>query len=260
MLRTILPLIPPHKSYVEPFCGGAAVFFSKELAYVNTINDTNEALINFYRQAKINPKALIKELNATPYSRRVHKIATEIYNNERKATPLKKAWAFFVANNQGFSGQINAGWGMAVTSKFKGQSVLNLSFRNKIITLKNILHKLANCQIECKDALLLIQQYDYPEAFMFIDPPYPDTHQGHYEGYSMADFERLLDILPTLKCKWMLTSYPYKELDERCAQHGWRQMKFSKTLSAKKVKIGETKTKKIECITLNYTPPQGNLF
>ena len=48
MLKHILPLIPPHRIYIEPFCGGAAVFFAKQPAQLSIINDTNKEIVNFY--------------------------------------------------------------------------------------------------------------------------------------------------------------------------------------------------------------------
>ena len=53
MLSHILPLIPKHKCYVEPFCGGAAVFFAKDKSSNEILNDNNNNLINFYRILKI---------------------------------------------------------------------------------------------------------------------------------------------------------------------------------------------------------------
>jgi site-specific DNA-adenine methylase len=44
----ILGMIPEHHVYCEPFCGGAAIFFSKEPSGVEIINDTNGEIINFY--------------------------------------------------------------------------------------------------------------------------------------------------------------------------------------------------------------------
>lgn len=48
LVATILPLIPDHVTYVEPFLGGGAVFWTKPKSEVEVINDTNRELINFY--------------------------------------------------------------------------------------------------------------------------------------------------------------------------------------------------------------------
>ncbi len=47
MLKYILPLIPLHKTYLEPFAGGLAVFLAKERARVEVINDLNREIANF---------------------------------------------------------------------------------------------------------------------------------------------------------------------------------------------------------------------
>ena len=58
LAATILKLIPEHTSYVEPFIGGAAVFFAKEPSESEVINDTNGELINFYEVLKRDFSAL----------------------------------------------------------------------------------------------------------------------------------------------------------------------------------------------------------
>ena len=58
MLQHILPLIPEHKIYTETFFGGGAVFFAKEKADSEIINDTNASVINFYKVCKTNFDAL----------------------------------------------------------------------------------------------------------------------------------------------------------------------------------------------------------
>ncbi len=48
MAKYILPNIPKHKTYIETFAGGAAVFWLKEKSHLEILNDTNGELINFY--------------------------------------------------------------------------------------------------------------------------------------------------------------------------------------------------------------------
>jgi DNA adenine methylase len=62
LLDDILPLFPDNfDTYHEPFFGGGAVFFELEPERA-TINDRNSRLINFYRQIRDNPEALIETL------------------------------------------------------------------------------------------------------------------------------------------------------------------------------------------------------
>ncbi len=49
LAKHLLPLFPAHGCYVEPFAGGAALFFMKEPSKVEVPNDINGELINLYR-------------------------------------------------------------------------------------------------------------------------------------------------------------------------------------------------------------------
>jgi len=49
LLKYLLPLIPQHKLYCEPFFGGGAVFFAKPKSDVEVINDINGEVINFLK-------------------------------------------------------------------------------------------------------------------------------------------------------------------------------------------------------------------
>jgi DNA adenine methylase len=65
MLQHILPLIPPHKLYCEPFFGGGAVYFAKMPSQIEVINDKNDFVINFYRCLKLRFDELKAEVEAS---------------------------------------------------------------------------------------------------------------------------------------------------------------------------------------------------
>lgn len=55
--RKIISLIPEHTCYIEPFCGGAQVFFHKEPSKVELLNDLNEDVFNFLRVCQMHRKS-----------------------------------------------------------------------------------------------------------------------------------------------------------------------------------------------------------
>jgi DNA adenine methylase len=73
LAATILKLIPEHKIYVEPFIGGAAIYFAKEPSACEVINDTNGELVNFYGVMKLDFPSLQKEIEINLLSRRQHR-------------------------------------------------------------------------------------------------------------------------------------------------------------------------------------------
>lgn len=57
-LKYILPLIPSHHCYCEPFAGGLAVFLAKEPSRLEVINDQNGVLVALYRNAQYHVEEL----------------------------------------------------------------------------------------------------------------------------------------------------------------------------------------------------------
>lgn len=253
LLTTILPMIPEHNLYCEPFCGGAAVFWGKEPSPVEVINDVNTEVINFYSvmQNKFEPLyALVQE---TLHSRKQHQDAEVIYKNPHLFTDVDRAWAFWVQCNQSFSSNICAGWGYAR----KKNSCEKKTHFNKERFKEVFRDRLKFVQIECTNALKVIASRDSEDTFFYVDPPYPNTCLGHYAGYKMSDFEELLTLLSSIKGKFLLSSYDYPELDKAVKKFKWHQFKKEMTITASKGEkgIGRTK-KKIEVFTSNFKLPQ----
>ena len=108
-------------------------------------------------------------------------------------------------------------------------------------------------QIENYDACRVIELYDTLDAFHYIDPPYIDSNQGHYDGYSREDFIRLLQCLSKIKGKFLLSSYPSDLLNLYSKEFGWYTKEFKKPLSAKKGVLGTKRDRyKTEVLTANY--------
>lgn len=245
MLRHILPVIPEHHLYVEAFCGGAAVYFAKEPAKVEVINDLNEELINFYFVVKNKFKALQILVKSTLHSRALHAQAWEVYCNPADHDRVKRAWAVWVLTTQGFSSQIGKSWGY---DRKKGSMAIKV--RNcKIRFTDELCERLEGTQVECKDAILVVKTYDTPETFHYLDPPYPNTDQAHYSGYTTADLERLLETLTKIKGKFLLSNYPQPIIDKFVKEHGWYQRQFKMPVAASKKAVRPTK---IEVLTANY--------
>src|SRR5438876_12233303 len=71
LARTLVPLIPAHTTYVEPFAGGAQVFFHKPRSDVEVLNDLDEEIVNFLRICQRHPQELARLLAWQPASRQI---------------------------------------------------------------------------------------------------------------------------------------------------------------------------------------------
>lgn len=214
--KRIIEKIPPHSLYCEPYCGGASVFFAKELATVNIINDYNKCLIIFYRTLVEQPKALLRKINVTLHSRDSYNHARYIYANPTLFDDVDISWAVWVLSKQGFSGQLDSGFCVCKTTRQMVTKVHN----GKDMT--DAIAKLDNATIENMSAIECIIRYDKENSVFFIDPPYVGTKLAHYsKDFSKNDLLVLLDTISSIKGKFILTMYPNKDLETYIRKNNW---------------------------------------
>ena len=88
------------------------------------------------------------------------------------------------------------------------------------------------------------------ECFHFVDPPYINSDCGHYEGlFNEMKLQVLLELLASIKGKFMLTMFPYKAVEDAAHKHGWYIHKILRTISASKA----GRRKQEEWIITNYS-------
>jgi len=246
LVQKILPLIPEHNLYCEPFVGGGAVFWSKTPSSVEVINDSNRELINFYEVCQNNFVELESMIRISLHSRSLHRDATVVYNNPHMFDKMKRAWAVSVLSSQSFSSMLDGSWGYDVKKNTTSKKIA--SKRNAFT--EDLAIRLQNVQIECTDALRIINSRDRAESFFYIDPPYFNSDCGHYDGYTKEDFELLLSLLSTINGKFLLSSYPSDVLKDYVKKNGWFQTEIQQRVSVNNRNGSEKK--KIEVFTANY--------
>jgi len=221
MLPNILPVIESirHTVYVEPFCGGATVLFNKPISnvtnyrhYREVINDTSDLLINFYRVAQERPDDLLLKINATLYSESDRKRSNDILGNSEKYDDLTLAWAYYVNICQSFSNVLNGGWSRNVYGHNNGAT-----WNNQKQRLHWYLDRLSSVYVSSQEALICIEQWDSPQTLFYLDPPYPNTSQGHYSGYTMDDWSALCELLDSIDGSYVLSNYP-QQIEPKSAQ------------------------------------------
>ncbi len=244
--KKILPLLNiPHTTFCEPYVGGGAVYWAKKPVPVEVINDHNGFVINFYKVLKSDFENLEHKIQQTLYSRESHTVAKMMYKTPHLFSDVQKAWAFWVLVSQGFSGLLGGAW------SFDRKSQKVRSFNNKKLRFtQDLATRLENTQIECKDALDVINSRDSKNTLFFIDPPYIGADQGHYIGFSEQEFEKLLRTLTTVQGKFLITAYDSELLDRYVKKCGWYQKRINKPITASNAK-GKRKWK-TEIFTMNY--------
>jgi len=127
----------------------------------------------------------------------------------------------------------------------------NQKLQNKIDHFtKRLVKRLQNCQLECSDALYIINSRDNENGFFYCDPPYFNSNMGHYDGYSKQDFENLLSLLAKIKGRFLLSAYSSNILTKYVKQHHWEECAIVQPLAVN----AKNRKKKLrtEMLVANY--------
>ena len=243
MVKDILPLIPKHHLYCEPFIGGGAIFFAKPPSKVEVINDLDGHVINFYRVAKLRYQELEDEIKASLHSRDLHAEAKAIYGKPvGDSGSVLAAWALWYLAITSFGREIGGSYSY---SRVKAVGPI---FNNKKESFTDaIMRRLSCVEIENRDALKVIKSRDAEGSFFYLDPPYVGANMGHYKGYTDEDYLELLTLLSNLKGRFLLSSFPSDILADFTAKNKWEQIGISKQNC-----MAPKNGKKTEVLTANY--------
>jgi hypothetical protein len=97
-LEWLLPLLPECHHYCEPFGGSAAVLLNRSPSPVETFNDIDGEIVNFFRVLRNNKNRLLRAITLTPFSREEFFIACSM--NGGKISNLERARRFFIRARQ----------------------------------------------------------------------------------------------------------------------------------------------------------------
>jgi DNA adenine methylase len=196
LLPAILPKIPPHVCYCEPFAGGLAVLLAKERSPVEVINDQNSDLIALYRSLQFHLPELIRQLDFLQSSRKNIKDFTE----QPGLTDLQRAARFFLRNRTSFGGGMTS----FAISKTRGGGAAFWRSKSTVL-LGEAHHRLDGVVVENLPYDRCLENYDSKDSFFFLDPPYVNAPTGAYEGWTQRDAARFRRRVDKLKGRWLVT-------------------------------------------------------
>ncbi len=241
-LKHILPLIPKHQAYIEPFFGGGSVFFAKPPSEVEIINDLDSRLGTLFRVVQHHPDAFLDELQYAINSRQ---ILTESYQ-QPGLTDVQRAARFYYILKTSFASCASGPPSFSVSAK---ESRPQRTSKRHIIDLVDQVHRrLDRVCVECQDFETLITRRDSADAFLYVDPPYYGYEACYQQRFSKDDHQRLAAVLAKVKGKWLL-SYGAHPAIKRLYK-GFRISTIDVTYSAA-AKTGKAK-KANELLIRNY--------
>lgn len=222
----IVSMLPPHEHYVEPYAGSLAVLLAKAPSPLETVNDLDRHLVNFWRVLREQPDRLERACALTPHSRHEYdealaRLATETDN-------LERARLVWVILHQGRGRRLDGheGWRHTVARTGLGaQNRVAAVIGNCLDRLGPAAERLRNVSLECMPALDLMAKYGaHPDVLLYVDPPYlgaarRGSHRYGHEMPSEAEHRELAEALHTCKAAVVLSGYPSPLYDE--LYRGW---------------------------------------
>lgn len=265
--------IVPHylegmQTYVETFGGMFWCYFNMDLSKFKNLtrvvyNDFNPLNYNLFRCVQ-NPSELLRAINDIPvqqkgvfptpldFGRRFKEFQTELFSSGLTINypDYELAAKYVYVVTQVFSGS-KPEKSSFIDLKGKHKSKY-LTFRDKLSNPNWVEHFNRITHVENLDFQQVIEKYDSPATYIYLDPPYWKT-ENYYSNHDFDrdDHERLAQVLRRAQSKFSLSYYDFELLHQWYPQDSfrWEKKQFAKAAAAKK---GVKQNLSEELLILNY--------
>jgi len=269
--QLIIPNIPKDiEMYIEVFGGQFWTFFKMNLEdYPNlktvVYNDFNPLNYNMYqciqdhqRLLEECEKFIVQEKDVFPTNpicrEQFNRFQSEIFDENFKVKPYdyEVAAKYIYVLTQVFSGA-NPSKSKFIDLKGKYHSKFT-SFKNKLKKpeWQKMFERID--LVENMDFQEVIEKYDSPNTYFYVDPPYYVVGEGSYysnHDFNRNDHERLAKVLNNVKGKFSLSYYDFEQLHFFFPDniYRWEKKEFAKAAAAKK---GTKQNMGEELLIMNY--------
>jgi len=192
----IVGMIPPHRIYVEPFAGGAAVYFKKGASPEEVLNDKDAEIafaFKFLRDMTEEDYKWLRKQNWVITEHQFKKLKSQAPSSDRE-----RFYRFYYLKKGSFG---------------RGGQTVNVGAiggRIGIDRLLGVQERLKNAKVHNTTALKIIDKYDSPSTLFYLDPPYPGRELGlagdtPFNQYDTNDLKELVSKLQHIKGKFALS-------------------------------------------------------
>ena len=172
-LDFLLPLIPNDAThFCDVFGGSASVLLNVKPYLVETYNDLDSELVNFFETLRSQGPKLIKAIGLTPFSREE---LVRACTPTEGLTKLERARRFYVRARQTRTGLAQTSsegrWAHCVLTSRAGMAGAVSRWLGSVEGLSEITQRLQRVQIENAPAIEVILRYDTANTVFYVDPP-----------------------------------------------------------------------------------------
>jgi len=213
-LKWLLPMMPVHKYYYEPFFGSGTVLLNKPKAEQEFVNDLDSKLISFWlclqdeeKMEELKKRCLFTLESSLAYRTFMEKI------NEDDLSIVDKAYMFLYLIRFGFN---------SLPNTYRNPLSHDVSkMKNASLSIRTAARKFKKFYERIKD--VIFYDYDFADfikeirprddAFIFLDPPYYNKHQydrDHRTGeyFGEEEYKKMRELLEKQTeggTMWMIT-------------------------------------------------------
>jgi DNA adenine methylase len=204
LAKQIIAILPEHTTYVEPFAGGAQVFFHKEPSKVEVLNDLDSEVVNFFRICQHHYDELIRYLKYCLISRKWYELFTA--ENPASLTDIQRAGRFIYLQKNSFGGLI-------LKQHYHYGVIQRPNFNTKRLPeiIQAAHERLQGVQLESLPYEQILKRYDRPTTLFYLDPPYWRRKLYKF-NFSDEDFRMLHERLRAVKGRFILSLDDHPEV------------------------------------------------
>jgi len=249
--RRLVPMLPPHKRYIEVFAGGLSMFFRKKKAEDNIVNDIDNDIVNLYISVLEDFDNFAKYIKLIPRSRYLFdEYKAEIHKTkEIKIPDYKRAAMYYYVIRNAFNKNPNN------IMSIGGNPNWRMKLSNEIVLSRA---KLDEVLVENMDFRKLVEKHTPTEDDLwYLDPPYivaSERKDYYMHTFNMPDHIGVKEVCDTINQangKFMVSYDDRQEV---------RDM-FEKDYIIKEIKTiyagSNSKKEKTELVIMNYKQEGG---
>jgi DNA adenine methylase len=243
LANKIIPRIPAHHCYCEVFTGASWLLFKKEESPVEIINDINSDLVTLYRVIQNHLDEFMRYLRWILVARQeFDRFKAE---NPETLTDIQRAVRFYFLLKCGYGAKINSPVFNIVTTSRPRLNLLRIEEELSAVHLR-----LCQVYIENKGYQNVIQRFDKPDTFFYLDPPYYGCEDYYGAGiFSKEDFTTLNGLLRAISGKFILSINDVPEIRSLFKDF------IIATVDTSYSSAGANKKKRVtELLIMNYGP------
>ena len=230
---------------------------------LETYNDLNGEIVNFFKVLRTLPDELIRKLFLTPFAREEYRVA--ITPPLEDISDLERARRFYVNVQSSQRALIHnntiGNWAPSKDSSTRGMARMVSGYFKGVEGLGKIATRLLRVQIENRPALEILSRYDSPDTLFYCDPPYLFGTRSETDNYTFEmtddDHRAFAEVVNKCQAKVAISGYDHALMDELFPLGKW----YKTVGEPKGIPSSNKRTIRTEVLWTNYNPSaQATLF